>query len=507
LARIGGRLELATAADHADLVIRNTRLIDGSGAPSVTGDIAVGDDRILGIGDLGETKGAVEIDGRGRAVAPGFIDVHTHDDRALLADPEMACKASQGVTTVVTGNCGISLAPLDVAAGALVPPFDLIAEVPAQAFAEFGDYLAALDGAPPALNAVCQVGHSTLRVGAMDRLDRAADRGEVAAMRRALERALDAGAAGLSTGLFYAPASAAPTEEVVALAEVLRDRGAIHTTHMRDEGDQVAESLAETFRIGAEAGVPVVISHHKVIAAPNHGRTRETLALIEAARARQPVALDVYPYVAGSTILDPKRMLGASRVLVTWSKARPDCAGRDLDEIADEMGCDPDEAARRLQPAGAIYFMMDEADVRRVLASPAAMIGSDGLPHDAHPHPRLWGTFPRVLGHYARDLGLFSLEDAVHRMTGLPAAQFGLVGRGALSPGACADLVMFDPETVIDRATYENPTRTAAGIDLVMVNGRAVWRGGAVTGARPGRALRLRDLGPKGVVPNSSDGR
>src|SRR5208282_4615940 len=316
-------------------------------------------------------------------------------------DPLMACKVSQGVTTVVTGNCGVSLAPLEIRHRP-PPPLDLVGEAPEHYFASFADYLAALDSTPPALNAACQVGHSSLRLGAMDRLDRPATTGEIAVMRRRLERSLEAGAIGLSTGLWYEPAAAAPTEEVIELARALKPPGAIHTTHMRDEAEHVLDSLAETFAIGKAAEVPVVISHHKVSGVANHGRTRETLALIDKARREQPLGLDVYPYIAGSTVLRANRMGLASKVIVTWSRARPEFAGQDIVAIADKMGCGIEEAVEKLQPAGAIYFMMDEADVRRVLSYPYAMIGSDGLPHDEHPHPRLWGTFPRVLGHYAR---------------------------------------------------------------------------------------------------------
>lgn len=484
--------------ENPDLIIRNALLIDGSGRPAVHGDLAVADDRIVAIGDLGKSKGGREIDAKGKAVAPGFIDVHTHDDRALLSDPLMSCKVSQGVTTVVTGNCGVSLAPLKIDRRP-PPPLDLIAEEPGQYFASFGDYLAALDRDPPALNAACQVGHSTLRVGAMESLERPATSAEIGAMRSALDRALEAGAIGFSTGLWYAPASAAPTDEVIAVAEPLKKYRAIHTTHMRDEADHVIDSLKETFSIGRKADVPVVISHHKVSGKQNHGRTVETLALIENARREQSIGLDVYPYVASSTILDFRRMGGASKVLVTWSRTHPEFAGQDLTEIAAKMGCGIEEAVERLQPAGAIYFMMDEADVRRVLSYPHAMIGSDGLPHDEHPHPRLWGTFPRVLGHYAREGGLFSLEEAVRRMTGLPAAKFGLTGRGALRAGAYADLVMFDPTTILDQASFAKPKTPAAGISLVMVNGRAVWQDGKPTGARPGKALRRDMLGPMGA--------
>ncbi len=485
--------------DHADLVIRGARLIDGTGGPSVRGDIAVTDDRIAALGDLGRTRGAVEIEAGGRAVAPGFIDVHTHDDRALLVDPAMTCKVSQGVTTVVAGNCGVSLAPLALRRPPPAP-LDLVCDTGEGFFADFGAYLDRLDGAPAAVNALCQVGHSSLRAGAMEDLDRPAGGAEIAAMRRALERALEAGAIGLSTGLDYAPAAAAPTGEIIALAEAVGAAGGLHSTHMRNEADRVMDSLEETFAIGRAARVPVVISHHKCAGKANHGRSAETLALIHRARQGQAVGLDAYPYNAASTVLERSFIEKASRVIVTWSKARPEVAGRDLAGIAREMGLGLLEAAEKLQPAGGIFFTMDEADVRRILAYSGTMIGSDGLPHDAFPHPRLWGTFPRVLGHYARDVGLFPLEEAVHRMTGLSARRFGLAERGALRPGALADLVLFDPETVIDTATFEAPKTPAAGIDLVLVNGRAVWRDGETTGARPGRAIRLQALADPGSV-------
>jgi N-acyl-D-amino-acid deacylase len=324
----------------------------------------------------------------------------------------------------------------------------------------------------------------------MDRFDRAATKDEIKVMKGRLDEALGAGAVGMSTGLYYPPANAAPTEEVIELAHVVHAHKAVHTTHMRDESDRVMNSLNETFRIGREADVPVVISHHKVTGKHNFGRTRETLAAIDAARKAQPIAIDVYPYIASSTILKPEWTAIARRVLITWSKKMPEAGGRDLADIAREMGVDAKEAAQRLLPAGAIYFTMDEEDVQRVLSWPEAMIGSDGLPHDVHPHPRLWGTFPRVLGHYSRDLKLFSLEEAVRRMTSLTAQRFGLADRGVLREGAFADLVVFDQDKIIDRATFEQPKLPAAGIDLVLVNGTPVWRDGAETRNRPGRALR-----------------
>ena len=478
-----------SSTDQPDLIIRNARVIDGAGGPSFSGDVAVKGERIAGLGDLSGATAGQEIDAAGRALAPGFIDVHTHDDRAVLSDPKMTCKVSQGVTTVVTGNCGISLAPLKLA-GAPPPPLDLLSKSPEGYFSDFGDYLQALDDEPAAVNVVAQVGHSTLRAGVMDRFDRAASKDEIRRMRNSLEAALAVGAAGLSTGLFYQPAIDAPTEEIIELAKCLKAYGAIHTTHMRDETDHIDRSIDETLRIGREAGVAVVISHHKCAGAANHGRSVETLAMIDAAMSQQALGLDAYPYVAGSTVLDAERMMGASRTIVTWSEPHPEYSGRDLSDVAAEMGCDMRQAAERLSPAGAIYFMMDEADVQRILAYRHTMIGSDGLPHDVHPHPRLWGTFPRVLGHYARDIGLFSLEEAVRKMTSLSAARFGLTDRGVLRQGAFADLVLFDPDKVIDTATFDQPVQAAAGIDMVMVNGRMVWRDGSHTGARPGQALR-----------------
>ena len=276
----------------------------------------------------------------------------------------------------------------------------------------------------------------------------------------------------------------------MALASRLGARGGIYTTHMRDEGAGVLDSIRETLEIGERAGVPVVISHHKCSGRESWGMSRETLAAIARARAKQSVNLDVYPYVASSTVLLADWIAGAERVLVTWSAPHPECKGRDFESIRSEWGCGVEEAVERLSPAGAIYFKMDEEDLQRILRFRDAMIGSDGLPHDTFPHPRLWGTFPRVLGHYCREIGLFSLEEAVHRMTGVPARVFGLTGRGTLRAGALADVVLFDPEQITDEADFSAPTRPARGIYQVIVNGEQVWRGGEWTGARPGRILR-----------------
>ena len=477
--------------EQFDLLIRNASIVDGTGDPRYAGDIGIRGDRIARIGSLKDARGKQEIDLAGRVAAPGFIDAHTHDDRLLLSKPTMAPKISQGVTTVIGGNCGVSLAPTPrPMTSPVTPPLNLLDDTGNWfRFKRFGDYLDALRAQPAATNCAMLVGHITLRVSTMDDLERPATTGEIAAMQALVEEALSAGAIGVSTGLFYEPACAATTEEVIEVCRPLAAHGGVYCTHLRNEANEVVDSLEETFRIGRELGVPVVISHHKLKYMENFGRSSETLALIEQRMTEQPVCLDCYPYTAGSTILSASRLTGNQRVIVSWSKPLPQFAGQDLDQIARQLGVSQEEAVERLSPAGAIYFMMDEADVQRIMKFPPTMIGSDGLPHDASPHPRLWGTFPRVLGHYGRLLGLFSLEVAVHKMTGLTARNFGLPDRGVLKEGAYADLALFDPETVDAGATYEAPMTPARGIEAVIVNGTIVWHDGQATGARPGRVL------------------
>ena len=472
-----------------DTIFRNAVIVDGTGAPGFAGDVAVTGERITAVGDLGGTAAAREVECAGLVLAPGFIDVHTHDDNALLMRDAMIPKITQGVTTVVTGNCGISLAPITLKRPP-VPPLDLLGGAEAFRFSSFDAYMGALEAGGAPVNAAALVGHTTLRAAAMADLDRPARDREIAAMQALVRECVEAGAVGLSTGLFYGPAREAPREEVAALLEALAGAGAVYATHMRDEGDHIVESLEESFDTAAQTGVPLIVSHHKCSGRRNFGRSPETLAMFDRARARQPVALDVYPYAASSTVLLDDYIEKADRIMIAWSEPHGEVSGRYLDEIAAEWGCEQAQALRRMKPGGAIYFAMDEADVRRILAYPHSMIGSDGLPHDRHPHPRLWGAFARVLGHYARDVGLFSLEAAVHKMTGLPAEKFGLEDRGVIRAGACADLTLFDPATIIDRATFEDPAQPAAGIEVVLVNGEAVLEGGRPTGARPGRALR-----------------
>jgi N-acyl-D-amino-acid deacylase len=478
--------------EQFDLLIRNATIIDGSGAARFDGDIGVRGDRIAGIGRLEAARGVIEVDACGKVAAPGFIDAHTHDDRLMLSAGEMAPKVSQGVTTVVAGNCGISLSPMPGGMKGAVPaPLDLLDNDGKWfRFPTFAAYVEELGVHPAATNCALLVGHMTLRVATMDNLDRPASPAEIARMRDLVREALASGAIGFSTGLYYELSNAAPAEEVVQIAQPLKEFNAIYCTHMRDEAEKVLDSLDESFRAGRELGVPVVISHHKVVGSENHGRSKETLPRIAEAMRAQPVCLDCYPYMASSTMLSYARTRICSRVIVSSSRPYPQYAGMDLDKVVKEMGLPVEEAIAKLQPASAIYFSMDEADVQRILSFENTMVGSDGLPHDLAPHPRLWGCFPRVLGHYSRDLKLFPLETAVRKMTGLPAKTFGLKDRGLLKQGAYADITIFDPATVAETATWEKPIQSARGIDATIVNGTVVWRNDRPTGARSGRVLR-----------------
>ena len=474
-----------------DCVLRNALLIDGTGAPPISGELALKDDKIAAVGPAGSIErdaAKQEHDLKGRALSPGFIDTHTHDDRIVLDAPDNLPKISQGVTTVVTGNCGISLAPVTFDREPPAP-MNLLGSQDAYEFPSFADYARAIAETVPGVNVAALIGHSALRLATMSDIRIKASEAEIGAMLDHAEEAMGSGAAGFSTGLFYPTNEAADIDEVSRIAARFARHGGVYATHMRSEMEKVLDSIDETLATAKRADIPVVISHHKCAGPKNWGRTRETLPVIEAAAKIQPVALDAYPYSAGSTNLRADLVTDAFRIMITWSRPHPEATARDLKDVAAEWGVDLHEAARRLDPAGAIYFQMDEADVERVLRFPLTMIGSDGLPHDDHPHPRLWGTFPRVLGHYSRELGLFPLETAIHKMTGLPAKTFRLKGRGVLAAGNFADLVVFDPETVIDRATYDRPKQLSAGIDQVFVNGRLAYEAGATGVRRAGRLV------------------
>jgi N-acyl-D-amino-acid deacylase len=485
-----------------DLVFHEASVIDGSGGAAFTADVAVSDGRIASI-ESGRTKtGAREVDARGKVLSPGFIDTHAHDDGALLRYPGMEFKVAQGVTTDVVGNCGFSVAPATHEAEAMIASSAILAvgEV-GLTWEDQAGFHDAVNANPPALNAIALAGHNTLRLAALQGEKRGPSAQDMERMKGWLTEAMEAGACGLSTGLFYSPGRFAETEEVIELTKVIAPYRGVYATHMRNEGDRLLDSVEETLRIGREAGVAVHISHHKASGANNWGRIKDSLARVEqAVEAGQEVTLDVYPYIAGSTRLEAVVNYingdAAEWIKIAYAPTFPDYEGWSVADIASDMKLDPKAAtAKLLQGAGretiCLQFGMSEEDVETNLAHPLVMVGSDGIPVlEGKPHPRLFGTFPRVLGEYSRQRGVVPLEEAIRKMTSLPAQRFGLKDRGMVREGAWADLVLFDAENVIDRATFEEPHQEPAGIEMVLVNGEVVYEEGSHTGARPGRMLR-----------------
>jgi N-acyl-D-amino-acid deacylase len=469
-------------------VIRNANVVDGSGGAGQIGDVAICGDRIFEIGPSLDRCAREIVDATGMVLAPGFIDVHTHDDTSVIRTAEMPAKLSQGVTTVIVGNCGISATPVSLR-GEPPDPMNLLGGRDAFCYPTFAAYVAAIEKASPAVNVAALAGHTALRNNHMDRLDRTATESEVTAMRSQLSEALDCGALGLSTGLAYLSANAATTDEVLKLAESLAASGAVYVTHMRTEAEGILDAMHEAFRVGRSSRVPVILSHLKCAGIANWGRSGEVLQALDAARSAQQAGCDCYPYAAGSSTLDVRQVDPRVKITITWSTPHPEAAGQSLAQIADGWGITQIEAAQRLRPAGAIYHSISEEDMRRILAHPATMIGSDGLPNDPRPHPRLWGTFPRVLGRYCREEKLINLPEAVHKMTGMPAQRFGLARRGLIRKDFCADLVLFDPEKIIDTATFADPVRASKGIISVWVNGVLSYSGEGSTGNRAGRFL------------------
>lgn len=477
-------------------LLTNGRVVDGTGAPARTGDVLLHGDRIVAMAPPGQmdpqvlaaTGGYERLDCSDKVIAPGFIDVHTHDDAAVLDGPDMLPKLSQGITTVIVGNCGISLAP--VLTEAPSAPLSLLGRLQFR-HGSMADYARAVDAACPAVNVAALMGHTALRMRHMADLRQPATAAERNAMAADMQEAMEAGALGLSSGIFYNEAYAADMDELVAVASVAARNGGVYATHIRDELAGILPALQEAALTAKQSGLPLVISHHKCAGPANWGRTRETLPLIEQLAQGQEIGMDVYPYTAGSTVLREDLVDGIIDILITGSQPHPEMGGRYLVDIAREWGLSQQEAAVRLKPGGACYFQMREDDVERVIAHPLSMIGSDGLPHDERPHPRLWGAFPRVLASYWRDKGLLQLEEAVHKMTGLSARRFRLGERGVLEAGRIADVVVFDPARVRDLATFEHPKQFSEGIEQVWVNGVLSYTASSrATGLRAGRFVR-----------------
>ncbi len=499
--------------DSHDVVLRGAQIYDGTGAPPMHGDLAIDGDRIAAVGSVSGT-GRSELDAETLALAPGFIDVHTHDDFAAILHPDMAFKLLGGVTTCVVGNCGMGAAP-HAAASAMARAFHPNGRLPE--WRGYAGYLELLDANPPSVNIGALIGHGTARLSVMGNEARDPDANELEQLKAIVAEGLEAGALGFSTGLVYEPSRHAGTDEIVELASAMADSGGLYATHMRDEGRHLVRSVSEAIEIGERARVPVQISHHKAAGRDSWGKVAESLRLIEAAQARGlDVHADQYPYTAGSTILaavvqnwpeDDSADSGLGKVepkdvVIASTKTHSEWEGRSLADFVSEFGVSAKQAAARIlaeEPlATVVMHTMCEDDVQTVMRHPSTMIGSDGIPSlEGRPHPRLYGTFARVLGRYSRELGLFSLEQAVWRMTGFPSRKFGLRDRGVLRVGALADMVLFDPATVIDVGSYEDPKHPPAGIAHVFVNGRHAVREGRHTGERAGRALR-RDPDPWG---------
>lgn len=493
-----------------DLVLRNGRIVDGTGEPSRSGSVALSGGVIAAVGDVsGDAR--EEIDVAGKVIAPGFVDVHAHDDAAVVREPSVDFKVMQGVTTDVIGNCGAGNAPANdrfrpmYAAG-----FGAIlggdGELPWRTTAEYFD---AVDTANPACNVAAYVPQGVVRMNVMGSERGRPDEAQMAEMRRLVDEAMQAGAIGMSTGLIYVPGAYTETPELIELAKVVARYGGIYTSHIRNEGDGVMKAVAEAIEIGETAGCGVQLSHHKSAGPGAYGLTKETLPFIAAARARGvDVTIDVYPYIASSSSLAAMYRVGRGAAFegveaivasVKYNKEKYE--GRYIRDIAADLDLPIKEAVAKVledeeNTPSVIMFVMDEADVRRVISDDHCMIGSDGLPTDGKPHPRLYGTMARVLQTYVRDEGLMTLEEGVRKMTSLPARKHRLGDRGELREGWAADIVVFDPDTVADIASYADPRQYPTGIQHVVVNGELVVRDGKQTDARSGKLLRRQPTSP-----------
>jgi N-acyl-D-amino-acid deacylase len=481
----------------ADLTFRNVTVIDGSGTPGFAADVAVKEGRIQSVGQA--ESGTREVDGHGMALCPGFVDTHSHDDGAFIRYPGLEFKLAQGVTSEISGNCGFSTVPNEP--GRTYMGGDISG--PGSNWTDLETYFAACMERRPAINNAMLVGHNRVRAHVVGLERRAASGEELAEMRGHVERAMAQGAVGFSTGLIYEPGRYSDTAELVALAAECRPFGGLYATHMRNEGDRLLEAVEEARTVAREAGLGLHISHHKSAGRRNWGRVKDSLAMIDAANAAgEDITLDVYPYTAGSgpmwqyVNLDRIDTEWAETVLIASCPDYREFEGKMVPEIAAGQEWTLDETVREIvtSPRGkeviCSHFIIDEADIETNLRHPKMLIGSDGIPDlKGKPHPRLFGTMPRVLGLYVRERGVLTLEEAIRRMTSQSCQRFGLAGRGLLRPGYWADLVLFDPATVRDTATYADPKQEPVGIAMVVVNGLVAYEGGRHTGVGAGRML------------------
>jgi len=466
-------------------VIVGARVVDGRGGAAFVGNIRIVGDRIAAVGNFEPEPGETVINAGGKVLAPGFIDIHNHSQEGLPRQPLAENQIAQGITTVVVGPDGGSVWPTS-------------------------DYLAKLENSPPALNVMTFVGHATVRRRVMSEdWNRPARPDEIEKMAALVEQGMKDGAVGLSTGLEYDVGHQSTTEEVIALARVAARYGGIYMSHIRDETSGVFDALREAVRIGREAGLPVQISHIKMGVVGVWGKAAEAIAVVEEARrAGLDITADCYPYEAWSSTLsvivpnrrhdDPESVAtgladvgGAGNILITRMQKHPEYEFKTMEEVARARGITPVELYMEIVregSAGVVGKSMIEEDIRAFYQQPWVMVSSDG--GVGARHPRGAGTFPKVLGRYVWQNQWLSLEEAIRRMSSFPAARLGLNDRGVIAEGMKADLVLFDPERVIDRSTYQEPGKLPEGMEKVFVNGELVWDANQATGARPGRVLR-----------------
>jgi len=527
-----------------DLLIKDGRIIDGTGNPYYLADIGISDGQLIAIDRGFNPDGAKKvINAAGLTVSPGFIDTHSHDDAYLIFNPRCDEKILQGVTTEVTGNCGSSLAPISKDHREDLRNWSTSAAYLPQDFWEitsFKEYLIKIEAGKPGINVIPLVGHAAIRIAVLGLEERPPSKAELEQMKRLTAEAMEDGAFGLSTGLVYAPACFAQTEEIIELAKIVGQFGGIYSTHMRNEGDRQLEAIDEALRIARAAAARVIISHHKTVSKEPRFSSIETLKMFARARAEGvEITCDQYPYSAASTNLaaglphsiqaggpnvyaeklrspDVRRAVieaiekgadgsrrsfiktaGFENIVITTSKNHKDYIGKSLAEIGKTESRNPydvffDLVVEEKKGIGVIMFMLDEENIIRIMKNPLTMIGTDGIPGfgAGKVHPRFTGTFPRVLGRYVREQGVLTLEEAVRKMTSLPAQTFRVKRKGLLKEGFDADIVIFDPEKILDKATYQDPAQSPEGIHWVIVNGVIAVEKGQIIQGNSGKVLR-----------------
>jgi N-acyl-D-amino-acid deacylase len=524
-----------------DLLILNGKIVSGAGNPWFYGDVAIVKDKIAKIGRLAKEQAKKIIDAKGNIVSPGFIDMHSHSDLFIFVDPKAEQKTMQGVTTENVGMDGMSVAPIDekniadwrkhLSGLAGDPKIDWT-------WRRFGDYLDAVDALPTSINITSYVGLGTIRLKAMGMTDRVPTADEVEQMKRLAAQSMEEGARGISAGLIYPPSQYQALDEVVEIAKVVREYDGIYDVHLRSEGDRLIEAMEEVIEIGRRSGIAVLITHFKVMGKKNWGLSEKSIELLDEAR-REGIDVTVaqYPYLAGSTMLHAvvppwfhakgpnelirmlrqekqilkkdmkERMdwenfvasMGWENVVVSSveSEANKKFEGKNMVEIASMRGLDdPADAALDLLAeeelaVGMIVFYGDERDAVRIMQHPSMSVITDGL-LGGKPHPRVYGTYPRILGRYVREQGVMSLEEAIRKMTSNTAQKLRLRSKGLIAEDYDADITIFNPDTIIDHSTYNEPRRFPSGIEWVIVNGQVVVEKGKHTKATPGRTVRTR---------------